>query len=137
MTAFDTNILIYSCDRSDIRRQHCAFDVLAAAKDGVLLWQVAAEFIAASRKLASQGFTPADAWARLDELMDLFPLVVPSPRVFKHAQTLHSSQGISFWDAMIIGACLDSGVQKLYSEDLPGGAVEGDLQIVNPFSASQ
>jgi predicted nucleic acid-binding protein len=41
--------------------------------------------------------------------------------------------GWSFWDAMIIGACLDCGVQTLYSEDLPGGNVPGELEIVNPF----
>jgi len=61
MTGFDTNILIYSCDHADTRRQHRALELLARAPDGVLLWQVAAEFVAASRKLASQGFTPFHA----------------------------------------------------------------------------
>jgi predicted nucleic acid-binding protein len=62
MTAFDTNILIYACDSADGGRQAKALDLIAATQDGVLLWQVACEFIAASRKLASQGFTPEDAW---------------------------------------------------------------------------
>jgi len=99
----------------------------------VLLWQVAAEFVAATRKLAPQGFTPSHAWARLKEFMDVLPLIVPSPKVFDHARTLHLNQGISFWDAMIIGACLACGIQKLYSEDLPGRIVEPGLQIINPF----
>jgi predicted nucleic acid-binding protein len=133
MTAFDTNVLIYSCDRSDARRQQRAFEVLAAADEGVLLWQVAAEFVAASRKLTSQGFTPAHAWARLQELMDVLRLIIPSPNVLGHAKSLHQNQGLSFWDAMIIGACIDCGVQTLYSEDLPGRAVEAQLRIVNPF----
>lgn len=129
MTAFDTNILIYSCDHADARRRQRAFEVLATAPDGVLLWQVAVEFVAASRKLASQGFTPSHAWARLREFMDVLPLIVPSPRVFDHAQALHVDQGISFWDAMIIGACVDCGVRTLYSEDLPGRTVGTKLQI--------
>jgi predicted nucleic acid-binding protein len=133
MTAFDTNVLIYSCDRSDTRRQQRAFEILAAANDGVLLWQVAAEFVAASRKLTSQGFTHAHAWARLQEFMGVLQLIVPSPKVFEHAQGLHQHQGLSFWDAMIIGACIDCGVQTLYSEDLPGRKVEAKLEIVNPF----
>ena len=50
MTAFDTNILIYSCDRANSQRQRRALEILEAAEDGALLWQVAVEFIAASRK---------------------------------------------------------------------------------------
>ena len=85
MTAFDTNVLIYTCDRSDPRRQRRAFEVIEESPDGVLLWQVAIEFVAASRKLASQGFAPGDAWARLHEFMDVLHLVLPSPRVLNYA----------------------------------------------------
>jgi predicted nucleic acid-binding protein len=133
MIGFDTNILIYSCDHADSRRQQRAFEILAGARDGVLLWQVGAEFVAASRKLAPQGFTPSHAWARLQELMGVFPLIVPSPKVLDHARTLHVEQGFSFWDAMIIGACFDCGMRTFYSEDLPGRMVEPRLRIVNPF----
>jgi len=133
MTAIDTNILIYCCDQKEARRQERAFEILGAATDGVLLWQVAVEFVAASRKLASQGFTAAHAWARLHEFMDVLPLVVPSPRVFEIAQPLHQDQGVSFWDALILAACVDCGVQTLYSEDLPGADLGMEIRIVNPF----
>jgi predicted nucleic acid-binding protein len=69
MTALDTNILIYACDKADPKRQQTALDLVSSASDGVLLWQVACEFIAASRKLRSQGFTEVDAWDRLAEYM--------------------------------------------------------------------
>jgi len=85
MTAFDTNILIYCCDQNEPRKQRRAFEVLEATQDGVLLWQVAVEFVAASRKLASQGFTPAQAWARLREFMDVLQLLMPSPRILETA----------------------------------------------------
>jgi predicted nucleic acid-binding protein len=62
MIAIDTNVLIYACDQADPRRQKIAIDLIANAQDGVLLWQVACEFLAASRKLDKQGFTPAQAW---------------------------------------------------------------------------
>ena len=133
ITAFDTNILIYACDVSDARRQQRAFDLLADVQDGVLLWQVAAEFIAASRKLGTQGFTAAHAWARLHEFMSVLQLIIPSPGALDQAQVLHRDQQISFWDAMIIGACLDCGVKTLYSEDLPGRIIGTELQIVHPF----
>ena len=51
MIALDTNILIYACDKADLKRQQVALDLISNAHDGVLLWQVACEFVAASRKL--------------------------------------------------------------------------------------
>jgi hypothetical protein len=35
---------------------------------------------------------------------------------------------------MGLGACLGGGVTRLYSEDLPGRASIGALEIVNPFA---
>jgi predicted nucleic acid-binding protein len=94
--------------------------------------QVGVEFVAASRKLHPQGFTAEHARARLREFMDVLPLVSPSIRVFQYARDLHLQRGLSFWDAMILGACLDSGAQIPYSEDLPGNTQLG-VRIVNPF----
>jgi predicted nucleic acid-binding protein len=80
MIALDTNVLIYACDKADIRRQQIALELITASTDGVLLWQVACEFVAASRKLRSQGFATGDAWARLADYLALFPLILPEPR---------------------------------------------------------
>lgn len=133
MIALDTNVLIYACDRSDPKRQQTAIDLVTASPEGVLLWQVACEFIAASRKLSAQGFTAADAWSRLSEFLALLPLVLPTPAVLQGAQSLHVIHRMSFWDALIHAACLEAGVEILYSEDLPGLATVGGLQVVNPF----
>ena len=131
-TAFDTNVLIYSCDRADPNRQAKALELITSVTDGVLPWQVACEFIAASRKLSNQGFAPKDAWDRLAEFLSLLPLVTPSALVFVRAREMHAMQAWSFWDAMIVSACLECGVTRLYSEDLPGRAPKG-LEIFNPF----
>jgi hypothetical protein len=40
---------------------------------------------------------------------------------------------VSFRDAKIVAVCLECGVTRLYSEDLPGRAPPGPLEIVNPF----
>jgi predicted nucleic acid-binding protein len=45
----DTNVLIYACDQADSRRQRVALDLIANSTDGVPLWQVACEFLSASR----------------------------------------------------------------------------------------
>ena len=51
MNAVDTNVLIYAKDRRDPRKQAIAEALIRDLRDGMLLWQVACEFLAASRKL--------------------------------------------------------------------------------------
>lgn len=133
MIALDTNILIYACDKADARRQQVALDLVSGTADGVLLWQVACEFVAASRKLSSQGFTASDAWSRLTEFLGVLRLALPASGVLQHARSLHLAHGVSFWDAMILAACLDSGIEVLYSEDVPGLDALGSLKVLNPF----
>jgi hypothetical protein len=77
-TNVDTNVLIYACDKADLKRQRVALDLVSSARDGVLLWQIACEFVAASRKLRSQGFTTVHAWDRLADYLTIFPLILPA-----------------------------------------------------------
>lgn len=95
-------------------------------------WQVACEFIAASRKLAGQGFTPSDAWNRLSDYLDIFPLVISTENTLQQARDPHLEQRLSYWGAMVVSACLTAGVSRLYTEDLPGTRIPL-LEIVNPF----
>ncbi len=133
MIALDTNLLIYACDRADSQRQQIAIDLIANSTDGVLLWQVACEFIAASRELSAQGFAASDAWNRLAEFLTLFPLILPTAGVLERGQRFHAAHGVSFWDALILAACAEAGVEILYSEDLPGISAPGGVKVVNPF----
>ena len=134
MIALDTNVLLYACDRADSRRQQIAIDLVANSRDGVLLWQVACEFVAASRKLSAQGFTASDAWSRLTEFLSLLRLILPTASVLERGQRLqHATHGVSFWDALILAACAEARVDILYSEDVPGLPTLGALQVVNPF----
>ena len=98
----------------------------------VLLWQVGCEFIAASRKLADQGFTQQAAWAQLSMLVNAWGVAIPRTTMLSRAQSLHMREQVSFWDALLFAACLEAGVQRLYSEDVPGQTIPG-LEIINPF----
>jgi predicted nucleic acid-binding protein len=53
MIALDTNIFIYACDKGDLNRKRAALSLVASPSNGVLLRQVACEFVAATRKLKS------------------------------------------------------------------------------------
>ena len=55
MIALDTNILIYCGDKRGPRRQQLALDLVAGTANGVLPWQVAGQFVAASRKRTVRG----------------------------------------------------------------------------------
>jgi predicted nucleic acid-binding protein len=43
------------------------------------------------------------------------------------------THGVSFWDATILVACVEAGVDVLYAEDVPGLDMIGALRVVNPF----
>ena len=130
MNAIDTSVLLYLYDRRDGNRLAQATRTLAGMRDGVLLWQVACEFLAGARKLPN--FAAGTEWKRLIEIRAILPLVLPTPTVLDRARHLVSSHQLHFWDAMIFAACLEAGVTRLYSEDLPGELIAG-LEIVNPF----
>jgi predicted nucleic acid-binding protein len=132
--AFDTNVLIYASDHRDEAKRSVATSLLAQNADAVLLWQVACEFIAASRKLEAQGLGPEEAWDQLGAYMRVFPLVVPSPSVLERARNIHLGDRVSFWDGVLLAACREAGVTRLYSEDLPGRVRPADVEVVNPFA---
>ncbi len=68
MNAVDTNILFYARDPRDIRKQQIAIGLIDSLVDGALLWQVACEYLSASRKLEAFGYEPEHAVADILEL---------------------------------------------------------------------
>jgi predicted nucleic acid-binding protein len=133
MNAVDTNVLIYAFDESSAPKREHAQRLLTNLPDGVLLWQVCCEFVAACRKTCEPAAYPALAWDRLSEFQAVFPTVYPTRAVLDRASQLMSRYQSQFWDAMIHASCLEAGVRRLYTEDVPGAAIEG-LEIVNPFT---
>lgn len=62
MNAVDTNILIYVNDPRDPVKQTISASLVSALIDGVLIWQVACEYLVASRKLEPLGYDRAQAY---------------------------------------------------------------------------
>ena len=60
-------------------------------------------------------------------------MILPSWDVLDQAEHLLSRYSLSFWDAMIIAACLRGGITRLYSEDFDAYPHVDRLEIVNPF----
>ncbi len=137
MNALDTNIWIYAHDRRDAEKQKKAQAIIAQERPLALPWQVGCEFIAACRKLESQGFTAKDAWDALADMQTLADVVLlPCSDLWFETRHLLDRHQLSFWDALLVAACIRGGVQVLYSEDIAGDRVIEGLKVINPFVAS-
>jgi predicted nucleic acid-binding protein len=134
LVALDTNLLIYAIDARNPTKRASVLAMLERDQRMVLLYQVATEFIAATRKLPVGAITPQQAWIELGRFRKAMRLVLPSERVLPLAEDLHSNKQVSLWDAMILAACVDAGVERLYSEDLPGRVRGVGVEVVNPFA---
>jgi len=137
MNALDTNILLYAHDPRDATKQTIAVSLIQSLTDGALLWQVACEYLAASRKLEPFGYNRLRAWQDIQDLRRVWTIILPSWDVLDRAEKLMNAYSLSFWDAMIIAACLEGGVNRLYSEDFDAYPRIDGLEIVNPFKSAR
>ena len=130
----DTNILLYSDDRFDARKNRVAVDLLVdlrLAHAGVISTQVLQEYI-----VHAVGKLNLDVMVvrRRVELFSKFDIVIPSVEMILAAIDLQRLNSLSFWDAMIVQAARVSGCEILLSEDMQHGQTLAGLRIVNPFA---
>jgi predicted nucleic acid-binding protein len=133
MNAVDTNVIFYSHDPRDPAKQRVASSLVGSLRDGVLLWHVICEFVASSRKLEPYGYDSRQAILRVHEIGRAWRTVFPNWATFDGATDLMRRRSLSFWDALIVSACLQIRVNRLYSEDLDTHDGIDGLEIVNPF----
>jgi predicted nucleic acid-binding protein len=133
MNAVDTNIIIYGFDLRDPKKQAIARSLVHGLAQGALLWQVACEFVAVSQRLSAQGHVSYDPWIEIASLQTVWSPILPKFAAFARAEALKTNFSLSFWDAMLIAVCLESGVHRLYSEDFSAYPKIDSLEIVNPF----
>jgi predicted nucleic acid-binding protein len=135
MIALDTNVLVYAHDHRDPRKQAIALQLIDTARPLALPWQIGCEFLAASRKLEALGMSRDKAWQFLESLQRAAEaILIPDVSIWSQCRSLEQKYVLSFWDALLVGACLKGGVQTLYSEDLgvPSRTIPG-LALINPF----
>ena len=133
MNAVDTNVLLYAHDPRDPVKQSLAANLLVTEKNLVLVWQVACEYVNARRKLAPYGFDMPDAFRNLALIHTSWKPILPGWSAIARTQSLLGMFSLSFFDALLIAVCLESGDQRLYSEDFSAYPKIDSLEIVNPF----
>lgn len=131
----DTNVLIYTFDPTAPAKRTLARRLLKDSLDGrgVISSQVVQEFInLATRKFAS-GFPAGELENYLDSILQPLCRVFPSFDQYRQALDLQRRASLSFYDALIVTAAVESGARILYSEDMQHGQRFGPLEIRNPF----
>ena len=86
MNAVDTNVLFYARDDREPTKQAAAVSLIRSLTDGVLLWQVACEYLAASRKLERLGYSSAHAWQDIRDLQRVWTTILPNWSVLDRAR---------------------------------------------------
>ena len=130
---FDTNVLVYSDDKSAPAKQRRALQLIAEhrrARSGVVSLQVLQEyFVTITRKL---GVDRAIARRKV-ELVAEFDVAAAELADILAAIDLHRLHKISYWDALVVRMAKQSGCAVLLSEDMQSARAIDGVQIVNPF----
>jgi predicted nucleic acid-binding protein len=138
MNAIDTNVLVYAVDGSEPAKQSQAVGLLETlsgeATRLVIPWQVAVEFVACLRRWEVAGrITRDDTLAYKAHLLDSPPIVMPSAAKLDLSLDLSGRYSLSYWDSLLLAACVEAGITTLYSEDLDSGMTYDSVTVINPF----
>ncbi|MFT3797760.1 PIN domain-containing protein [Microbacterium sp.] len=129
---FDTNVLAYQLDDSQLAKQRRAREIFAErAADAVISTQVMIELHAVlTRKFRRS----RDQAMRMLSALDVDVVPTDAALVLAAAATASAHQ-LSIFDALVLEAAVSAGCAELWSEDLTDGATLRGVRIVNPFRA--
>ena len=139
MNAVDTNVPVYSSDHDEPVKQTKALDLLdqlvQQPVETILLWLVAGEYLSCLRKWQLRGkITFAEVDQYVHRTLAMFPLYTSSRSSLNISLNLSASYSLSHWDRMLLAACIEVGVNTLFTEDLDEGTTYDSVTIINPFA---
>jgi len=135
----DTNVLVYAYDRAAGAKRDLARDLLEALWNegrGVLSTQVLQEFYVNVRRKTRPPVSQEEARALVADYLAWDPIANDGATVLEAIDVGHQYQ-LSLWDALIVVAARKGDASVLYSEDLNHGQTFGEVQVLNPFLASE
>ena len=114
----DTNVLVYSYDWNNPKKQQIARNLIGRALAGecVTSSQVLGEFCSALIGMSSISVINVDA------------------EIVLRAVEAKQRYGIHFYDGMIVAAAERAGCQRIWSEDLNSGQKYLGIRVENPFA---
>ena len=136
MIFLDTNIFIYTFDRSDQAKRQIAHKLLRTHIErgtGVISTQVIQEFLNVALTKFAAPLSSEDARRYTRTVMAPMCRSYPSIDLYDSAISLRSETGFSFYDSLIVAAALNEGCSLLLTEDLQDGRNVRGVKISNPF----
>lgn len=132
----DTNIIAYTFDQRDIRKQGIAKDLLeqALAGKGSISLQVVQEFLNIALRKFETPLSFAQSQQYMDAVLVHLCTYFPDMDTFTRALSIKERWRYSWYDSLIITAALDLDCEVLYSEDMQHQQQIEGLMIVNPFA---
>jgi predicted nucleic acid-binding protein len=130
----DTNVLVYSYDISDRRKQEVARGLVRRALAGGLVTstQVLGEFAAALLHKVSPRVDAQTLTRALDALAPITVISTDTDMV-RRAVEVHERYRVHYYDSLIIAAAERAGCECIWSEDLNAGQRYFGVSVQNPF----
>lgn len=126
----DSNILLYSLDESDKRKQLISEKLLDA--NPCICSQNISEFVNVITRRWK--YSKADTALVLSAILKVCKLIHTPKHTLQHAIKLIDQYDFQIFDAIIVASALEAGCTTLYTEDMQHGlVVDKQLTINNPF----
>ena len=132
----DTNVLVYSRDSSEKKKQPLALawlEFLWQERCGKLSTQVLNEYYVTVTRKLKPGLCPAEAREDVQDLFAWHPIQT-SPKMIESAWSIGDRFQFSHWDSLIVAAAQIGGCDKLITEDLQDGQNIDGLHVLDPFT---
>ena len=134
----DTNVLVYSRDASEPRKQKQAMAWMAHLWDtraGRVSFQVLQEFYVTVTHKLDPGLDRETARRDIRLLLSWQPVRVDA-HVIEGAWHVQDHSRLSWWDALIVSAAQAADCRYLLTEDLGEDQEFGKVRVINPFTIS-
>jgi predicted nucleic acid-binding protein len=132
----DTNLLVYSYDRSESRKQLKArqvLDWLAGSGAAVLSTQVLAEFFWTVTRKLPERMSAEEACQRMENYIRSWRVVAVTPGIVLESGRGVLQYGLPFWDAQIWATAKLNQIPRVLSEDFQHGRRIEGVEFLNPF----
>jgi len=132
----DTNVFVYSFDASVPAKARRAMDLIrraVATGKGIVSYQVVQEFFNVAFRRFAPPMTVAEAEQYLATIFRPLMAVHSSQALYLEALRLCERYSLSWYDALIVAAAIESQSSLLLSEDLQHGQRFDALRVQNPF----
>jgi predicted nucleic acid-binding protein len=134
----DTNILVYSRDKTEPAKQSVAQSVLSELwreGKGRISTQVCNEYYVTVTRKIRHKLTEDEAWEDIEDLeaWNPIPIDMKCLRVGRHVQ---AGYGLSWRDSLIIAAASIGQCHTILSEDLNPGQKYLGITVENPFTSA-